>query len=98
MSDRSRIAFQGVPGAYSHMACTASHPEMDPIGFDTFAQAFGAVEDGTAELAMIPIENTLGGFVDDVSLTGAHMPEPSAALVFATGLGVVSLHRRRARR
>jgi prephenate dehydratase len=39
---------------------------MEPVGHDTFAQAFAAVEAGDAELAMIPIENTLGGRVADI--------------------------------
>ncbi len=75
MSERSRIAFQGVLGAYSHLACTSAFPEMEPVGFDTFAQAFAAVEDGSAELAMIPIENTLGGRVADI-----HHLLPSSSL------------------
>ncbi len=51
--------------------------------------------DYTLTFSAVGSQNTLGGFVDDVSLTSAPMPEPSAALVFATGLGVVGLHRRR---
>ena len=38
----------------------------DSVGFDTFAQAFAAVESGDCDLAMIPIENTLGGRVADI--------------------------------
>ena len=53
-------------GAYSHQACTSAYPDLEPVGFDTFAQAFAAVNDGTTELAMIPIENTLGGRVADI--------------------------------
>ncbi|MDH3679037.1 MAG: prephenate dehydratase [Acidimicrobiia bacterium] len=78
MSDRPRIAFQGVRGAYSHLACTLAYPDMEPVGFDTFAQAFGAVEDGTTELAMIPIENTLGGRVADIHHL---LPESSLYIV-----------------
>jgi prephenate dehydratase len=66
VSTRSRIAYQGVAGAYSHLACTSAYPDMEPVGFETFAQALAAVEDGSAELAMIPIENTLGGRVADI--------------------------------
>ena len=78
MSDRPRIAFQGVPGAYSHMACTIAYPELEPVGHDTFAQAFAAVEDGHCELAMIPIENTLGGRVADIHHL---LPESSLSIV-----------------
>ncbi len=60
------IAFQGSPGAYSHLACRDVHPEMEPLACATFEDAFTAVEDGRAELAMIPIENSLGGRVADI--------------------------------
>ncbi len=66
MTDRPRIAFQGVPGAYSHMACTAARPEMEPVGFKTFAEALAAVEKGQCDLGMIAIENSLGGRVADI--------------------------------
>ncbi len=78
VSTRPRIAFQGALGAYSHLACTVAYPEMDPIGYDTFAQAFAAVEDGDAELGMIPIENTLGGRVADIHHL---LPESSLYIV-----------------
>ncbi len=48
------------------MACAAAYPDMEPVGFGTFAQAFAAVESGDCELGMIPIENTLGGRVADI--------------------------------
>ena len=48
------------------MASSAAYPDMEPIGFDTFAQAFAAVESGDCDLGMIPIENTLGGRVADI--------------------------------
>jgi len=66
VSDRRRIAFQGVFGAYSHLACQSAYPDHEPVGFDTFAEAFGAVEEGDTDLAMIPIENSLGGRVADM--------------------------------
>ena len=53
-------------GAYSHMACAAAYPDMEPVGFGTFARAFAAVEAGECDLGMIPIENTLGGRVADI--------------------------------
>ena len=65
MSNAQRIAFQGVPGAYSHMAVATVYPDAEAVGFDTFAQAFAAVENGDCDLGMIPIENTLGGRVAD---------------------------------
>jgi len=61
------IAYQGVPGANSHIACMQAFPEMTPLACATFEDAFAAVEsDNRAALAMIPIENTLGGRVADI--------------------------------
>jgi len=61
------IAYQGVPGANSHIACMQAFPEMTPLACATFEDAFAAVEsDDRAALAMIPIENTLGGRVADI--------------------------------
>jgi len=41
-------------------------PEMEPFPCPTFEDAFNAVESGQADLAMIPIENTLAGRVADI--------------------------------
>lgn len=60
------IAFQGVPGAYSHLSCRSVFPDMEALAFDTFAEALAAVTDGRARYAMIPIENSLGGRVADI--------------------------------
>ncbi|MGI9666873.1 MAG: prephenate dehydratase [Acidimicrobiia bacterium] len=60
------IAFQGEPGAYSHLACRKAFPSMEPLAFPTFAGAFKAVESGAVDYAMIPIENSLGGRVADI--------------------------------
>ncbi len=67
MSDpKNTIAFQGMPGAYSEMACRSAHPEMTPLPSATFAETFEAVRSGSAKLAMIPIENTIAGRVADI--------------------------------
>jgi prephenate dehydratase len=60
------IAFQGVAGAYSDMACRAAHPEMTTLPCKTFEDTFAAVRDGRARLAMIPIENSSAGRVADI--------------------------------
>lgn len=60
------IAFQGFPGAYSDMACRAVYPEREALPCETFEDAFAAVKDGRAELAMIAVDNTLAGRVADV--------------------------------
>jgi prephenate dehydratase len=60
------IAFQGRPGAYSHLACREVHPEMEVLPCTSFEDVFAAVEGGDARLAMLPIENSLAGRVADV--------------------------------
>lgn len=61
-----RIAFQGEPGAYSNLACREVFPDLVAVPCATFEDAFQAVEDGTARLAMIPIENSVAGRVADI--------------------------------
>jgi prephenate dehydratase len=62
----NRIAFQGEPGANSDTACRNVFPRMEPLPCPTFEDAFNAVESGKADLAMIPIENTIAGRVADI--------------------------------
>ncbi len=61
-----KIAYQGEPGANSHIACADVHPEMEPLPCASFEHALTAVTDGTAALGMIPIENSLAGRVADI--------------------------------
>jgi len=60
------IVFQGLPGAYSDLACRLVHPQMTSLPCPTFEEVFAAVEDGVAALAMIPIENSVAGRVADI--------------------------------
>ena len=60
------IVYQGEPGAYSHLACQTYYPDMRPMPCFSFAQAFAKVRAGEAQLAMIPVENTVAGRVSDV--------------------------------
>ncbi|GHD14973.1 prephenate dehydratase [Tianweitania populi] len=62
----NRISFQGEPGANSDTACRDMFPDMEPLPCPTFEDAFNAVESGAADLAMIPIENTIAGRVADI--------------------------------
>ena len=62
----NRISFQGDYGANSDMACRDMFPQMEPLPCQTFEDAFLAVENGEADLAMIPIENTIAGRVADI--------------------------------
>ena len=62
----NKIAFQGEPGANSDTACRNVYPAMEPLPCPSFEDAFNAVETGKADLAMIPIENTIAGRVADI--------------------------------
>jgi prephenate dehydratase len=60
------IAFQGMPGANSDMACRVVFPEMATLPCESFEDTFAAVRENRARLAMIPIENSLAGRVADI--------------------------------
>ena len=62
----NRIAFQGEPGANSHLAANDAYPDMEALPCATFEDALTAVKTGAAKLAMIPIENSVAGRVADI--------------------------------
>ena len=66
MSGSKKIAYQGEPGANSHIACKDVYPDWEPLPCASFEDAFAAISDGTADLGMIPIENSLAGRVADI--------------------------------
>jgi prephenate dehydratase len=61
-----KIVFQGEPGANSHIACRDIYPKYQAVPAPTFEDCFTAVTRGRADLAMIPIENSLAGRVADI--------------------------------
>jgi prephenate dehydratase len=61
-----RIAYQGEPGANSDAACREMFPGLEPLPCPTFEDAFDAVTSGLADLAMIPVENSIAGRVADI--------------------------------
>jgi prephenate dehydratase len=62
----SKISFQGELGANSHIACIEANPDYQPLPCRTFEDAFQSVKDGSAKLAMIPIDNSVAGRVADI--------------------------------
>ena len=66
MSTRNFIAYQGEPGANSHIACAERFADLTPLPCPTFEDAFAAIQDGVADLGMIPIENSIAGRVADI--------------------------------
>jgi prephenate dehydratase len=69
------MAFQGEPGANSHIAIREAYPDYEPLPCRTFEDALNAIASGDAELGMIPIENSLAGRVADI-----HHLMPTAGL------------------
>ncbi|MEM6617409.1 MAG: prephenate dehydratase [Pseudomonadota bacterium] len=61
-----KVAFQGEPGANSHIACQEVFPNAEALPCPTFEDAFAAVTSGRAAHAMIPIENSVAGRVADI--------------------------------
>jgi prephenate dehydratase len=66
MSKPKKIVYQGEPGANSDLACRAAYPGYTSVPCPTFEDAFAAVRAGKADLAMIPIENSVAGRVADI--------------------------------
>ncbi|MCL7705142.1 chorismate mutase, partial [Enterobacter kobei] len=66
----ARIAFLGPKGSYSHLAArqyAARHfEEFIESGCAKFADIFNQVETGQADYAVVPIENTSSGAINDV--------------------------------
>ena len=61
-----KISFQGVEGAYSHLAVQEFFPESEPVPCKTFEIAISKAESEQVDFAMIPIENSAAGRVADI--------------------------------
>jgi prephenate dehydratase len=93
------IAFQGVPGAYSDLACRKAFPEMTPLPCETFEATIDAVRDGQARL---PCENSLAGRVPDIhsllpesglSIVGEHFERVEHCLLAVPGASLGQIRR-----
>lgn len=64
------VAYQGTDGAFSHLAAqrhfSGRKQEVEYRGHDTFTGAVEAVEEGAADTALLPIENTTAGSINEV--------------------------------
>ncbi len=67
--DLIRVSYQGTDGAYSHLAASRHFSEryskVDAIGYDTFQQAAQALMEEKVDYAILPIENTTAGSIND---------------------------------
>jgi prephenate dehydratase len=61
-----KVAYQGVPGAFSEAAAAALFPDAEPAPCETFADAFLALESAAVGAAVVPVENSQAGAVVDV--------------------------------
>ncbi len=63
----TRVVFQGAPGSYSQEAMEAFFGSgIGCFPVDTFHQAMCALEEGSADYAVLPIENSTAGIVSEI--------------------------------
>ena len=61
-----KVAYQGVEGAYSHLACYHVYPKYEAVACKSFDDTMYLVEEGKADIAMIPMENSTAGRVEEI--------------------------------
>ncbi|MBF0109565.1 MAG: prephenate dehydratase [Magnetococcales bacterium] len=62
-----------MPGAYSEQACRERFPGEEYVPCKTFEDVFSMVEEGQADLGVVPVENSMaGGISDSYDLLAAH--------------------------
>ncbi len=63
---KNTIAFLGLPGSNSDLACRQAYPYMNTMGLPSFEEVFEAVEQGKAGLGLIPTENSQSGRIAEI--------------------------------
>lgn len=65
--DRARVVFQGADGAYSQAAMMQYFGnQIDSFHVDTFRDAMNSIDEGSADFAVLPIENSTAGIVSEI--------------------------------
>ncbi len=65
--EHSRVVFQGAEGSYSEIAMrTFFGKKVSAFHVDTFRDAMSAIDDGSADYAVLPIENSTAGIVNEI--------------------------------
>ena len=65
-TQKARVVFQGAEGAYSQAAMQKYFgDEVKSFHVDSFREAMGAIDEGAADFAVLPIENSTAGFVSE---------------------------------
>src|SRR5258705_6594078 len=95
-----RVVFQGEPGSYSHLAALEALPHCEAVAAPTFEDAFAAIGDGSVDLGLIPIENSIHGRITDIHhllpdapiyILGEHFHRVRHQLMAATGATLSSI-------
>ena len=64
---KARVVFQGADGAYSQAAMMQYFGEqINSFHVDTFRDAMVAIDEGSADFAVLPIENSTAGVVSEI--------------------------------
>ncbi len=61
-----RVAYQGEPGSNSHAVCLRHYPDAEAVPRASFEDVFASLEGDDADLAVIPIDNSIAGRVADI--------------------------------
>jgi len=70
------VAFQGEPGAYANLAAREALAHAQAVPRPTFDAALEAVKLGEADLAIVPVENSVYGRIADTHLLVRHFGRP----------------------
>ncbi|MDE7130691.1 MAG: prephenate dehydratase [Lachnospiraceae bacterium] len=66
-TEQARVVFQGAEGAYSQIAMMRYFGEnVSSFHVDSFRDAMCAIEEGSADYAVLPIENSTAGIVNEI--------------------------------
>lgn len=65
-STNLKVAFQGMAGAYSNLACEICFPDAQPIACNSFEEMLNSTKNGETNYAMVPVENSVAGRVADI--------------------------------
>ena len=96
------IAFQGLPGAYSDLACRTAFAASATLPCETFEAAMDALRHGHVDLAMLPCENSLAGRVPDLhrllpgsglAIIGEHFQRVEHCLLAPRGTTIAQVRR-----
>ena len=66
-TEKARVVFQGADGAYSQVAMMRYFGNMvNSFHVETFRDAMNAIDEGSADFAVLPIENSTAGIVNEI--------------------------------